>query len=54
MLAICSSTIGVNASSRLDIRSGVLIPPVALMAAHISNMVAFASNPKAKCKLLLK
>ena len=46
MLDICSSTIGVNAASRLAIRSGVLIPPVALIAAHISNMVAFASNPK--------
>ena len=45
ILAICSSTIGVNAASRLAIRSGVLIPPVALMAAHISNIVASASNP---------
>ena len=46
MLDICCSTIGVKAASRLAIRCGVLIPPVALIAAHISNMVAFSSNPK--------
>ena len=45
MLDICSSTIGVKSASRLAI-TRLCQDLVALIAAHISNMVAFASNPK--------
>ena len=46
MVDICCSTIGVNAASRLAIRYWCVNTSCSLISAHISNMVAFPSNPK--------